>query len=318
MNRSILYAFYDLDVASPTFDIIHFLLMAEVQRVKFNCLSIHVIIVPGSNNGFREGDNPDLDQQRWRANNILIGCCQLVESIQGFTFCSDRDEANFYFKKAESKIFPTQYKVDKPIARYLFGPIKELLAEGYTWPTLFAPRFAKKTIKVFLESFASDKKVVTINLRNSSILPNRNSNFGEWAKVCAYLNDRDFAVILIDDAESVNQTSTKPLEVSYHGIEFIWNIPLRAALYEQTYINLFVNNGPAALSMHNSKSRCLVFKMITEGADSSSSTRFFKTHGLEIGKPAFFAGTFNRWVWKNDNFDIIIEEFEKIEKEIGP
>ena len=104
-----MHAFYDLEAAGITFDIIQFLLLSEVERVKTNCVSTHVIIVPRENNGCRPEDVGDESQSELRVYNILVGCIQLLESASGFTVCSNRKDAKYYFEKANSKIFPAQY-----------------------------------------------------------------------------------------------------------------------------------------------------------------------------------------------------------------
>jgi len=314
---NILFAFYDLSVAPPTFDFIQFLLLSEGHRILWGCSNIHVIVVPGYHQGFRKKiPEREIGESRLRVYNIIQGSCQLLESISGFTYCSSREESYLYFNQKNIKVYPKEYSPEKPIARYLWNPIRELLNEGVKWPSLKAPKFAIESAKKICENFASGKKIVTVNLRNSSIQTSRNSNHSEWLKVCRFLNSKDYKIILIDDTDSFNHKPFASPDYAYIGSEFTWNVPLRTALYENCLLNLFVNNGPAALSMHNSNTKCLVFKIIDEQA-SSTKSEFFQRHNLEIGQPAFFAGPFNRWIWKNDDASIIIQEFENMVKEIS-
>jgi hypothetical protein len=316
-EHNTLYAFYDLAAAPTTFDIVPFLLLAEGHRILWGCSNIHVIIVPGYHNGFRRKiPEFDIGESRLRVYNILVGCTQLVDSISGFTYCTHRNEAKYYFHQRDNRVYPEGYLLEKPIARYLWNPIKELLSKNVSLPSLSAPKFAKESIKSFVNHFGYDKKIITINLRNSSVQPSRNSDHSEWLKVCEYLYSNGYKIILIDDTDSFNNTQFQAPDYVYHGREFIWNVPLRTALYEYSFINLFVNNGPAALSVHNKYTKCLVFKILNENAPACSS-KHFKKHGLEVGEPLFFAGPFNRWIWKDDEANVIIEEFENMVKEIS-
>ena len=94
--------------------------------------------------------------------------------------------------------------------------------------------------------------------------------------------------------------------------DFIWDISLRAAIYEKAVVNLFVSNGPAVLSLHNQeRSTCLVFKMVCEDY-YGTSTKFLKKIGLKIGTQPLYAGKYNRIIWADDEFKTIINEFNKL------
>ena len=316
-DRNTLFAFYDLSVAPPTFDFVQFILLAEGHRILWGCSNIHVIVIPGYHQGFRKKiPEFEIGESKMRVYNIIQGICQLVESVTGFTYCSSREESYLYFNQKNINVYPKNYSPDKPIARYLWNPIRELLNKGVEWPSLKAPKFATDSAKKICEYFAPDKKIITVNLRNTSHQPSRNSNHREWLKVCEYLNSNGYKIIIIDDTSSFNQKLFSSPHYAYNGREFTWNVPLRCALYEICYINLFVNNGPAALSLHNSNTNCLIFKALDEEA-SSCKSEFFKKHNLEIGQPAFFVGPSNRWIWKNDDANIIIQEFENMVKEFS-
>ena len=187
---------------------------------------------------------------------------------------------------------------------------KEYIDNSSGWPSLEPPRYAQYIIDCFIKSFGQTSKIVSINLRESTTQPDRNSNLQEWGKVCLYLIDKGYKVVVIRDSEKAYSKLPDSFKHAYDGKEFIWNIPLRAALFERTYVNLFVSNGPATLTMHNkARSRCLIFKMLCENT-SSASTEFFKSQGIEIGGQLIYAGPYNRIVWKEDQSETIISEFE--------
>ena len=101
------FAFYDLAVSPATFDIVKFLLMAEISRKQQNKENIRLIIVPGFHQGFRsEKQEHNLNEAYWRVRNILVGCSSLLKSCSGFTYCTTRIEAKYYEEIAGSSVFP--------------------------------------------------------------------------------------------------------------------------------------------------------------------------------------------------------------------
>ena len=87
-RSEVLYAFYDLSVSPATFDIIVFLILAEISRVRQNCDCMHIVIVPGHEQGFQRGSlknyratghkNANYEYMSWRRDNILLPSCSLI------------------------------------------------------------------------------------------------------------------------------------------------------------------------------------------------------------------------------------------------
>ena len=313
----ILYAFYDLSVSPPTYDIIKFLLMAELIRIREKFDHIHIIYVPGHHQGFRN-DPPDhtINESILRAKNILIGSCYLIKSCKGFTYCSERSEAAMYLKKSNGLIFPEHYSLEKPIPFYSTVLIKSLIRSSNDWPSIQAPSFAKEIIDAFSKTHVNEKEIVTINLRISSTQPLRNSNLVEWNKVAKELLKKGFFVMTITDHSNSFSSLPKYLSETLVTKEFIWDISLRAAIYEKAVVNLFVSNGPALLSLHNQeRTTCLVFKLVCEDYDNTSS-KYFKRIGLKVGTQPLYAGKYNRFIWTDDDYTTIINEFDNLYDEI--
>ena len=94
-QSNVLYAFYDLQVSPTTFDIIPFLVLADQERINCSCDYLHVVIVPGPEDGFREGTveayrhngfkNIGADYLESRLRNILVPCCWLIPSCKQIT-----------------------------------------------------------------------------------------------------------------------------------------------------------------------------------------------------------------------------------------
>ena len=89
------------------------------------------------------------------------------------------------------------------------------------------------------------------------------------------------------------------------------------ALYESSYLNLGVNNGPMFLCMLNARTRLLIFKILTPSVPQTTEELMSKL-GYEIGGQLPFATQFQRLVWQDDTLETIEREFyalvAKIEK----
>jgi hypothetical protein len=90
--------------------------------------------------------------------------------------------------------------------------------------------------------------------------------------------------------------------------EAAWNVGLRMALYEASYLCLGVNNGPMALCWLSTSIRYLTFKMLTPSVPQSSES-FLRLRGFAPDGSLSFAGPFQRWVWEDDNLEVIEREF---------
>jgi hypothetical protein len=96
---------------------------------------------------------------------------------------------------------------------------------------------------------------------------------------------------------------------------------LRMALYERAYLNLGVNNGPMGLCWLNTNARYITFKILTSGAPQTT-VDYMRFLGFEIDRSLPFATPSQKWVWEDDDAEIIAREFGAMEKilaqELGP
>lgn len=117
---------------------------------------------------------------------------------------------------------------------------------------------------------------------------------------------------------SINELRTRyGCLVGYSGHEVTvfpeasWNIELRAALYELSYLNMSVNNGSAALCIYNRRARCLTFKMLTPSCGATSAS-YFRSQGIEPGSQLKHETPFQRMVWEDDRLEVIQKEFREM------
>lgn len=324
----VLYAFYDLMVSPATFDIVGFLVLAELERKEAGCSSLHLVFVPGPNEGFRANDleeyrrlggvDCDIDSMRWRLRNILLPCCRLITSCQQVTVCTSRGEAQAFRASLVRHIFPKGYTVRFPKESHSLGRLVATTSQGIVLPTIRATPQARRFMSDWIQSRSDGRKVITITLRECSYEPYRNSNFKAWGAFARNLDSSIYCPVVIRDTE----TAFKPLPSELYGLtvfpEASWNIELRTALYELSYLNMFIANGPAMLCIYNRWARCLTFKMLTPSLRVDSA-RFYRREGLKPGSQLKHATPFQRMVWEDDRLEVIQKEFremcDRIERE---
>lgn len=310
LNKDILYVFYDLEVAPVTFDFAWTLVLGELERNKRGLEKIHVVFVPGKHEGFREetvdyAECIDVIARYWRRDAILYPLCYLLESCGGVTYCASRGEAFYLCEKMRPAVFPIRYSTTFPITH----SIDQLLqSNAYDMMPLQASVQSKRYIQQWINERLGNRKLITITLRCSSYMTARNSNLLAWVEFVKQLDNTVYLAIFLPDTETALETL--PKELSNHVVftEPCWNLNLRVALYEASYLNLGVNNGAMILCWLNARCRYLTFKMLVPEAPQTTEAAF-KKHGFAVGQSLPFAGSFQKWVWENDDADVIAREF---------
>jgi len=82
LDQETLYAFYDLQICTVTFDFFSFLLRAEMARKDHGFKALWIVFVPGANDGFRIM-HFNSESSRWRLRNIQVTGCRLMPSVCG-------------------------------------------------------------------------------------------------------------------------------------------------------------------------------------------------------------------------------------------
>ena len=308
-----LLAFYDLAVAPVTFDFLWFLVGAEVERRRANFNSIHIIIVPGTENGLRK-EHPDYDAvvdhaaRQARIVNIIIPACRFLNTISGTIIATSRAHADRMQMRAPTRVFPKKYK---PALPGYPGPLPYLEAarkECEDIAVLRATTYDLRSAEAWLSERALGRLPVIITLRDYQFMPARNSDLKAWTKFAQTLDTTKFLPIFIPDTDQC--LGTPPSELTPFTVcpEASWNLGLRMALYEKAYVNLGVNNGPMGLCWLNSNTRYITFKILSESVPQTTAD-YMKHLGFEIGCSLPFATPWQKWVWEDDTADVIAREF---------
>ena len=178
-------------------------------------------------------------------------------------------------------------------------------------PSLRATPVACSFVGEWIKRKAKGRKVVTISLRECGYQQARNSNLEAWGAFARGLDESVyFPLIIRDMAKALEEAPPELAGVSLFP-EAPWSLELRIALYELSYLNMFVSMGPLGLAMLNGRVRYLTFKPITEEV-ASTSEMFFRQRGLEPGAQPAMAMPFQRWVWNDDKLEVIERAFHEM------
>jgi len=131
-----------------------------------------------------------------------------------------------------------------------------------------------------------------ITLRHSHLYPERNSNIKEWLGVF----NNEFNHEFIDDFEC---------SPSIYNI----NVELRMAMYMKSKMNWFVAHGCGALAMFNPNIPYRVFKPVTESVSCTTLDHIKRETGMSPGDNPHIASENQKYIWKDDNYDAIFNQF---------
>ena len=305
-----LYFFYDLEVEPITYNFCWALAIAEARRKEHRLSQLKIIIVPGLSQGLRKEDSEYQtiinDAARWwRIYSILLPMPMLLPNQPSLHFCASREEALMIKKEARYR-YPDNYNITFPTTHQTKDGLKYK-----DFMSFRATSQARAYVSEWLEQRANHRKVIVITLRQYDYTLERNSNITAWAAFAKKLNKKEFFVVIIPDTEKAFHNPPEPLQEFMHFEAACWNMGLRAALYELAYLNLGVNNGPMSLCWLNAHTRYITFKMIVKEQSAATLENMLKI-GFRLNQTPPFANQFQRWVWKDDEEEIISREFDSM------
>ena len=308
----LLYAYFDLDIAPPGFNIANFLVLADIEREKRDLAGIHVIIVAGSHDGYRKEDfeYPRYNKD-WRVRNLVVPACALLASCESISVFGTRDEAEAFESNCPGPAFPEGYTVAIPTTNHQYAAINAAAAAGQRVTRLQPSDQARLYVKQWTEDHAGGRKVVTITLRGSSYDLNRNSDLDTWSEFARTLDAEIYFPVVIRDTERIADKLPPQLEGLTVLPEPAINLELRAALYEAAYLNSGINQRPWTLWHFIEDVRYLTIYIIdrmNEGWD------YFHLDGSGFtkGEDMRWAGPLQRTYWGNDSLAEIIREFNEM------
>lgn len=309
-----LYAFYDLQVAPITYDACWFALAADLARRRRGLPRVHFVIVPGTMSGVREERAVyeaavDVAQRVWRVHNVVIPILTLVPSCAGYTLLPDRRAAESLRADAGERVYPESYEPALPVSHHPSELLRLRPGEGAGIGVLRSSVQGLRYVERWMAPRLHGRGAISITLRDYAFMPARNSNLDAWTAFARYLDPAKYLPVFVLDTER----TLDPMPAMLEGFEVLreasWNVGLRMALYESSYLNLGVSNGPLYFAAMNDQVRLLMFKIITPSVPQTTE-EFMRQLGFQIGGQMPFATPFQRLIWQDDVLEVIEREFE--------
>jgi len=311
-----LYAVYDLDVSPMTFDIVHFLCLADIERREQGCDFIQPILVPGAAGRYRQGtahDNLfDEAQKDWRLNHMIIPSCWHLPVSRSLILCEDREQANSILDNVQGPIYPENYTVDEPTKGW--EPYKFVVqsCKGKELGSVEATDQGREYARRWIDSHAQGKKVVAITLRETKYLDFRNSDVESWLTFARSLDPEIYFPVILRDHDRIFEPAGPEFEGLALFPEAVVNLEVRAAFYELAYLNVFLASGPTEYCWMNSAVRYVMFVPWALVEDPAVQWSV----GMPVGAQLPFATPYQKWVWEKDTPETIRREFEQMSKKI--
>lgn len=312
-----IYAVYDLSQGPITYDFTHFLMIAERFRQKTSRTGLYVIFVPGHGDGFRHATARDhfleRDRKLWRLANLLAPCAMLLPRCVGTTICATREDAAALLRSLRQDcIFPSGYSLDAPICPYGMPLVQQAAASGEgDIRALRAPPLAAEMVRRLFADIAGPKPVVSITLRQSDFQPARNSEPAAWRSFATFCVNQGFHPVFIPDTEALLAGQKTGFE-DFTVLDLpALSVGYRMAVYQESFVNAMVNNGPYGLCAYHPDTRYLVFKMLNPVVPTCTHA-FLSAQGIHPHRQLPFAGPHQTLVWDNDTPDAITAAFTKL------
>lgn len=273
-------ACYDLNVSPASYDFVSFLLDIERERLARGEKDISISFRRGPFGGFRrDGFWPAKAAERQHLHeNIVLPMAQLLPSV-------------------------AEVDVEEPKpSDYGFG-VRKYGTDLYMKALGAGARPLRAGV-----AMADSSRLVTITLRECEHWPARNSNPPEWLRAASAIKAMGFDVAFVRDTRFADQP-INGFETEPHAAR---NLTYRARLYASAYCNLFVNNGPAWVSIALDAPTVIV-KMTTEELGGCYSSEYFAKCGLRKGDQLPQSGQHQRIVWDDDRVEVILAAFEEFQ-----
>jgi hypothetical protein len=152
--------------------------------------------------------------------------------------------------------------------------------------------------------------VVTITLRQYGYDQTRNSNVDEWIKFAKWVSGKGFCPVFVPDTDS-SLCCSENLRDWVVLTEASWNLGLRLALYEESYVNFFYSNGVSAIAKLDWLVPYISIDPIIESS-INSTYKAYEDWNLPSDKSRFGFAKSNQYLfWGIDSFENIKKEFLK-------
>ncbi len=317
-----LYAVFDLGFTPVTFDIMNFLVFANLWTLRAGFAGYHLVLVMGPDGRFRDLTPKDKalddDEKVWRVRHVLMSHAHIAKRCLGVSFFDRREDlANLLRAVHPDQLFPPNYTVAEPKTAFMLADLFRIEPTAQELDTFAAHPSVLRKVDDWLSRGAPTGKPVTLTLRVSTIESARNSDVDAWLQAAARIRDAGFDPIIIPDTDLV----TSGQDVGAFGDIPVFamgaiDLELRIALYQRALVNLADNGGPAFISyfMENVSAVCFlpveklpeVVTVTGRGVD-----RMAELLGVEPYGDFPWSSPVRRFVWQPDTLDNILQAFDE-------
>lgn len=307
INNSSLLFIYDLELNPLTFNFgQHFANATIYSKIKSLKKIDLLIIKSSSSNPIKTKKLKQYISENEAENRIyeiIISNFRLGQKANNLYLSNFNDSSIEKIISSYKFVYPEGYSVLKPIScpNKLPNVSKEIF-----FPMYQANLRAKEIISKYLENF-DEKKIITFTFRDLKHMVNRNSQNDEWIKFSQYLIKNNYNVFLIPDPINYNPKYFEKFLGCRIAEIVLWNINLRAALYEAAFLNCSISSGIFEMtSCYNQNANSMMF------VDFDS----YEKEYIELGKKKWgYKDTINqKWMSNNQNY---IYKKDKIENLIN-
>jgi hypothetical protein len=306
-------ATYDTNQYPISWDIAFFVEAAEITRRKIGAATTIVNILFPIDIAHLPGVGADSDRAvdlHGRAFRIKHICGQIASMFPDVTVNLVKDRAAIGPLTASKAMF--QFPIEglpHHTEYYRIVNANPHDVRGFT-----ASQQALRYIESWKSTFTK-KRIVCITIREYSFDVQRNSKMAEWVKFIDSLDKNLYEVVIVPDSDQIGNYHTSPL-ANYRAFwPACFDVDLRFALYESAFVNLGVNNGPITASSLNKNVRFLMFKLTVPGVPHCTE-EFISWSGFPIKGSPVYGTPFQKWVWEDDDFDVIQREFNAMVNQI--
>lgn len=314
-DHTTLYAYYDLVVSPLSYDFLGFIVTAEAYRRANDYDDMHMVFVPFEGGvGHINNEQFGFDHAMWRFDNIVTPICRMVPSCRGYTYCNSREQAEAINAPNSKNIFPEGYTITKPIARHHTGWTVIEANKGVNTQFLQASEEALMYARQWIKRHAGGKPCVAITLREARFSHMRNSDLKVWGEFAQRLAAGGFFPIILRDMDTALDLPPKEFDGIAMFPEGVFNLNLRMGMYEKSHISVFVTNGPAQACFYNRNVKFL-YQITGDWLDQDPTP--FNRIGVDFNETPALANKFQRWIWKEQNADTLMEYFTNLDEDIN-
>ncbi len=255
-----------MSVCPSSFDVVTFLISAEVTRIRRGMTGLDIYFVKGPNQGYRlDQHKQSVDESEMFFYNVMLPCLSLLPSVKSFSL-SNRNEISFRVDDFLDDVYPRGYDPRNPILGHSSLSGMELVPariRGDLPGWFLAPKYAKKIASEYINGRFKNKKIITLTSREANdfdVNKTRRVDIKNWEIIFDKCLTLDLQPVVIrDTGKAFSNTKLFNKEIAEIPLGSL-HLPFRIAFYELSLLNFFTINGPQAVALWGANNSCHLYK----------------------------------------------------------